>query len=759
MAPITIQQALDLAVQHHQAGRLREAETLYRQVLAQQPQHVGAMHLLGVIAHQAGRNDIAVDLIRRAILICPNFPEAHINLGNALKDLGQLDEALAAFRQAIALDPKSPQAHFNRGNALGDKGQLQEAIAAFRQAIALDPNMAEFHSNLGNALKDAGLLDEAIAACQQAIALNPNLPEAYCGLGTALQGNGQLDEAIAAYRRAIALRPNFPEALTNLGIALKDKGLLDEAIAAFGQAIAVKPDHAEAHTNLGNALRDLGQLDDAVAAHRRAIAFKPNFPQAYNNLGVALTVKGEIDEAVGAFRKAIALNPNDLAANSNLGSALKDAGLLDEAIDAFRRAIALQPGHAEAHSKLLLSLHYHPDYDAEKIAEEHRRWNRQHAEPLQISTPFHPNDRRPDRPLRIGYVSADFRNHACAHFLWPLLRNHDHRHFHITCYAQVLNPDSLTQRFMGCADQWRSIVGLSDEQVARRIRDDSIDILVDAMGHSGGNRLLVFAYKPAPIAASWMGYVGATTLSAIDYRITDSYLHPPGLDDECHTEESIRLPDCLWCYDPLSDEPSVNPLPALNENLVTFGCLNNFCKINEPVLELWARVLNAVDRSRLILLAPEGSCRLRAMESFRRHGIEAHRVSFVGNRPRPQYLECYHRVDIALDPFPYNGHTTSLDAWWMGVPVVTLVGQTTVGRMGLSHASNLQHSELAAMNPQDYLRTAVALAGDPRRLAHLRSTLRARMQQSPLMDAPKFARNIEAAYRQMWHCWCELSQK
>jgi predicted O-linked N-acetylglucosamine transferase (SPINDLY family) len=269
------------------------------------------------------------------------------------------------------------------------------------------------------------------------------------------------------------------------------------------------------------------------------------------------------------------------------------------------------------------------------------------------------------------------------------------------------------------------------------------------------NRLLVFARKPAPVQVTFAGYPGTTGLSAIDYRLTDPYLDPPGLNDRHYSEESIRLCDTFWCYDPLASEPAVNPLPALGKGHITFGCLNNFCKINASVLKLWAQVLKAIDHSQIMIRTAEGTHRQRTLGLLEQEGITPDRVTFVASQPRPQYLELYHRIDIGLDTFPYNGHTTSLDSFWMGVPVITLVGQTVVGRAGLSQLTNLGLPELIGQTPEQYVGLAAELAGDWPRLAELRATLRARMQKSPLMDAPRFARNVEAAYRAMWRRWCE----
>lgn len=356
MARLTIQQSFELAMQHHQAGRLGDAEQIYRQILVQQPQHVGAMQRLAVLAQQGGRRDLALDLFRRAIAVRPDYADAHNNLGNALRENGQFDEAIAACRRAIALKANYPEAYYNLGIALTEKGQVEEAIAAYRQAIALKPGFPDAHYNLGIVLRVKGQIDEAIAAYRQAIAMRPNFPQAYGNLGIALNEKGNLDEAVVAYRQAIALRPNDPETFYNLGTALTGKGRLDEAIAAYRKAIALRPNFPEAHSNLGIALVGKGRLDEAIAAYRQAIAIKPNYPEAHSNLGNALRDKGEPDPAIAACRQAIALRPDYAEAHSNLGNALSDKGQLDQAVAAYRQAIAFSPDYADAHRNLALIL-------------------------------------------------------------------------------------------------------------------------------------------------------------------------------------------------------------------------------------------------------------------------------------------------------------------------------------------------------------------------------------------------------------------
>ena len=382
-----------------------------------------------------------------------------------------------------------------------------------------------------------------------------------------------------------------------------------------------------------------------------------------------------------------------------------------------------------------------------------QRWNQKHAEPFKKWIQAHSKTQDPERRLRIGYVSPDFCQHVVGRNILPLLRGHDHGQFEIFCYSNVGRVDRLTDQFRGLADEWRDILNLTDAQAADVIRQDRIDILVDLALHTGGHRLGIFARKPAPVQVTFAGYPGSTGLDSIEYRLTDPYLDPLGLNDSFYSEKSYRLPDSFWCYDPLLGEIDINEPPVKSVGFLTFGCLNNFCKVNDVVLQLWARLLKTVSNSRLLMMAPEGRSRERVLDQLGKSGIDRQRMEFVGQQSRGEYLQTYHRVDIGLDTFPYNGHSTSLDAFWMGVPVITMVGQTAVGRAGFSQLTNLGLPEFIARTPEEYVQIASELAGNPTRLAELRRTLRARMKASALMDAALFARNIEAAYREMWRSW------
>ena len=716
---MTVSQAYTAAIQHHRAGRLGDAEALYRQILAGQPNHAEALHHLGVIALQSGQPETALEWIRQALTIAPANPAAHSNFAEACRTMGRLDEAIAAYRQVLVLSPQSPEVENNLGNALKDIGQSEEAVTAYRRALAL----------------------------------KPDLPETYNNLAILLAGQGLFDEAITTYERALQLKPDFAAAHNNLGTALAAQGRHGDAIAAFQHALESQPTYPEAHHNVGLSLQEQGRVRDAIAAFRRALQLRPYYPDAWNNLGNALRRESQLDEAETAYRHALQLRPENPPAWNNLGNALKDQGRVDEAIAAYRRACDLMTDYREAHSNLVYTLQFHPDYDDKRIAQEHQRWNRQFALPSK-PLPAHVNDRDPERRLRLGYVSPDFRFQAEAHFVVPLLEAHDHQKFEIHCYASVASPDHVTDRLRRSADVWHDVHRLSDLDLAQQIRDNGIDILIDLTMHMARNRLLVFARRPAPVQVTWLAYPGSTGLDTMDYRLTDNYLDPPTAGTPCYSEQSVRLPDSWCCYHPLSDGPTVGSLPAADAAGITFGCLNNFCKINDQTVDLFAGALRAADGSRLLLMAPEGRTRARLLHQFSQHDVPPSRIEFVGRISRLDYLKLYHRIDIALDPLPYNGITTTCDALWMGVPVISLAGKTAAGRAGVSILSTLGLPELATRSPGEYAQAAKQLAHDRPALAALRAALRPRMETSPLMEAPRFARNLEAACRTMWQRWC-----
>jgi protein O-GlcNAc transferase len=791
----TISEAMAVALRYHREGRLQAAEQTCRQILAVDPNQADAWHLLGVIALQSGKHEGAVECIGRAISLKGNVAAFHNNQGEAYRALHKIPQAAACYSRALQLQPGYAEAHSNMGAAFKEQGNLDEAVACYRRALQLKPDLAEAHNNLGAAFKEQGNVDGAVASYRRALELKPDYADALGNLFAAFKEQGKWDEAIACCRRAIASKPDSAEAHIYLGNALKEERKLDEAIACYRRAAELKPDYALAHSNLGIALREQGRLEDAVACYRRALELAPDYASAHFNLGCVYKELGKLDDAVACYRSALKARPEYAEALCNLGSAVKDQGNLDEALACFRRAAELGGGKAgsgehgagspegtrqgatqrvpgdflspcrvpsgwlpapcfsAAESNLLYTQMFSPDYDARTIFEEHRRWNRRRAEPLAKFIEPHSNDRTANRRLRVGYLSPDFRLHPIGRFLLPLLESHDHANVEIFCYASQNVSDRITERCQASADVWRNVFDLSDEQLAGAVRGDRIDILVDLTMHMAMNRLLVFARKPAPVQVTYLAYPGTTGLETMDYRLTDPYLDPPD-ETEFYSEQSIWLPETYWCYLPVDQTPPAGELPSLLAGHVTFGCLNNFCKVTPPTLSAWSRLLQAAPGARLVLHAHAGGHRDRVQEFFAQQGVSRERVSFVPVLSPADYFRIYQQIDVALDPFPFGGGTTTCDALWMGVPVVSLAGRTAVGRGGLSILSNLGLNDLVARDSGEYVQKALDLASDAQRLIELRRTLRQRMQNSPLMDAPRFARNVEAAYRAMWRRWC-----
>ncbi|MGA3066997.1 MAG: hypothetical protein ABSF29_09140 [Tepidisphaeraceae bacterium] len=439
---------------------------------------------------------------------------------------------------------------------------------------------------------------------------------------------------------------------------------------------------------------------------------------------------------------------------NNLAKAMRATGRASEALKIYDRILAARPDESVIHGERCCLLPLLPEYDSAAILRESLEWNRRYAQPLGREILPHGNDRNPQRRLRVGYVSPDFRHHCQLFYTLPLFSRHDHAQFEIYCYARVAKPDEVTAHLRTYADVWRDTLNQTDEEVARIVRQDKIDILVDLTMHMPGGRPLLFARKPAPVQITWLAYPGTTGMPAIDYRLTDPYLDPPGQTDAFYAEKSIRLPHTFWCYDPQARGLEVNPLPALGAGHITFGCLNNFCKVNDQALGLWSRVLKRLPTSRMILYVQDPDSRARITQTL---DIDPARIEFVPRQSLGNYLKTYQRIDIGLDTVPYNGHTTSLDSFWMGVPVVTLVGKTVVGRAGWSQLNNLNLKELAAHDEAGFADIAVGLATDLPRLGELRRDLRARMEKSPLMDAALFAGGLEATYRRLWRDWCNAA--
>lgn len=643
---------LHLAVDHHRNGRLDEAEALYRQILAHNPDHADALHLLGLVAGGQGRLDAAIDLIE--------------------------------------------------------------------QAIARRNDVADYHNNLGGLLKRAG----------------------------------RAAQAVAAYRRALTIAPGAIATLLNLAQALRDLALISEAEQAVRQAIERAPDNARAHYDLGVLLQRQGKIEEAIACFERVLALAPDHADAHFSLGAVLHGRDRLAAAERCYRRALECKPGHVEALNNLGENLKIVGRFAEAIACFRRAIALDPRRAWPRSNLLLSLNYDIDQTPERVAAEHRSigalWEQEARR-----WAGHARDRDSSRPLRVGLVSGDFRNSSCAPFIQALIAALDPREIDLACYSHVARPDSVTAAMQRAVPRWRNVLALDPDQLAAEIDADRIDILVDLGGHTRDNRLAVFARKPAPVQISWLGYPNTTGLAAIDGRLTDEWADPIGEADRLHTERLIRLPRCFLCYAAPADAPAASPADRRG---ITFGSFNNANKVNSATARLWTRIIDAVPDSRLLLKAQqfkdaETAAAYRAL--FAAAGLSPDRLEL---RPwaagQVEHLSAYRQIDIALDPFPYNGTATTCEALWMGVPVVSLAGRAHAGRVGLSLLRAVGLSDLVADDAENYVATAVRLALDRPRVAALRSALRPRMAASELCDGPGFGRAVTAALRASWRAWC-----
>jgi len=607
-----------------------------------------------------------------------------------------------------------------------------------------------------------GQLAEAEKLYRQVLSSQPDNAPSLHGLGLIACEVGQHREGIELIRRAVSLDPSNADYLRHLGQAFLETAAYQEAADVYSQLTQRDPTALD-WTNLSIALRELRRYKRALAATYQAIALNPALALAYAAQGDILDRLRDFTAAARAYEKSIELEPAAPRVLDALATTFHKQGLVEQAVDIARRtvdcALSLYPplDAADCFQELLFLLHYDPRQDGPSILAEHRRWD-QILAMLRRDDRFD-NDRSPDRRLRIGYVSPDFTNHPVGIALLPLFLNHDRQAFEITCYNDVLGPDAMTDKFRSLADHWRDIQNLSHAQLAQQIRADQIDLLIDMTGQTPRHRLQAFAEHPAPVQITYGGYPATTGLSAMDYRITDSFLDPPGQSESHNSETLLRLKGSFWCYSLHEPTPNVNQLPALTNGHITFGSLNNACKHTAPTLSAWASLLHQLPTSRLMILVNEAdgqSPHLR--REFERLQINPDRIQPVARKPRADYLSLYNQIDIALDPLTYNSHMTGCDALWMGVPLITLTGQTSVGRAGTSLLSNLGLTELIASNPEQYFQLATQLATDLPRLAQLRSSLRQRMMQSPLCHAPAYARDIERLYRTAWKNWCQGSQ-
>jgi len=711
------------AVQFHRQGNLTAAEGMYQDVLAAHPRHFEALHLLGVLRMQRNRPADALPLFEQALAIDPRSTEVLLTTAGALMALKRPGEALLKLNALIALRPADPEALYNKGVVLAALAMKDEAIRAYQATIAIRPDHWPALFNLGN---------EYAAAKRYA-------------------------EALACFDKVLALNPSHIDVLNNSGNALAKLERPNEALERFSRALALQPTNLIALTNRGNVFSQLRQYDQALAHYDRVLAIDPRNVAALFNRGNALIDLGRPYDAAESLRRALVLRRDAADIHASYANALFDCRQPAEAVAEFRRALELAPENSDFHSNLIFALNFEASTTLADHQSERLRWGKRY-EHLQIAALPHNNTPDPDRRLRVGYVSSHFRSQAATFSFGGLLTCHDRERFDVVCFSDTKEEDEITARLRAIAGTWHRTVGLSDEQLADLVRSEGIDILVDLVGHMRGYRLPVFARKPAPVQVTAWGEPTGTGVRAIDYLFADPVLVPIS-ERSLLVEKIFDLPNFLGYWTPEA-LPQPTPLPAHERGHITFGSFNRFAKVLEPVLRAWARILRAVPNSRLVLkdgVFDRDSQRAPILATLATEGIAAERVTVLDKTTRADHFIAYQELDIALDPFPHGGGMTTLDALWMGVPVVTWPGRTTSSRLAAATLTALGLTELIAPNLESYIALAVAKASDLEALARLRAGLRLRLANSAVGDPVRYARAVEAAYREMWRRWCSSS--
>jgi predicted O-linked N-acetylglucosamine transferase (SPINDLY family) len=729
----------------------KDALAAFRQVVALSPNDASAHFNLGVAYKTAGQMEQAAASYRSALTLNPQYIEALSNLGNVLQDLSQLDEAVQCYRKALVIQPRSADTHYSLGNALRGLKQLEQAVKSYRQVVKLKPDFAVAHCDLGSTLKELGNLNEAVECYQRAIEIAPIFVEAYQNLGGLFRELGRTDEALRCYKQAIQIQPDSAETLSNLALIFYDLKQFNHAIETCQRAIALNPNYALAHNNLGLSLKSFGQLDSAVASFRSAIACDTNCNSAYNNLGNALKELRRYDEAIASYRQAIHRMPNFAEAYNNLGTAQSSLGQFSNAQASFKQALKVKPDYFDAHSNLLMdssytSTHSPADYLAEALHFDESITRK-------VTTRFTTWQCEPTpQKLRVGIVSADLHSHPVGHFLESLLAQLNRSRIELIAYTNNPIGDALTARIKPYFSAWKPAFALSDQATAQLIHNDGIHILIDLSGHTAKNRLPMFAWKPAPVQVTWLGYFASTGVSAINYLLADEMGVPE--NQRSHFSETIwYLPDTRLCFTPPDTLISVASLPSLSNGYITFGCFQNLAKIGDEVLAVWGRIFAALPHAQLRLMSQQlndPSVVSLLQQRLQKYGIAKERTSLYGSVPRATYLAEHAEVDVILDTFPYPGGTTTCEALWMGVPTLTLAGDTLLARQGASLLTAAGLPDWIATSKSEYVAKAVHFASDLPKMTALRIGLREQVRTSPLFDAPRFAIHFEETLWAMW---------
>lgn len=745
LAEEALQTAENCGLDEKQSGRLRSLLAT-RNAKAPEPHEVNQF----VTLFTTGRIAEAEQVARRLTHHYPGNGTGWKALGAALAYQANWGEALPALKQAAELLPGDAESHFNLGLAYQQHQDFTSAESAYFRALSIRANYAEAYNNLGLLYDANGQNSKAVSSFQKAISVKADFAQAYNNLGLSLHRTQQYSDAIAQFHQAIQLQPNYAEAYNNLAASLQAVGALAEAEAMARKSIAINPLCASSYNNLGNLLQETGRLEEAEDMLKKALEINSGLPDAYNNLGNLYQGRKKYGEAYLYYQRAVELNPNDPNSWSNLGTVSQALGEFHQAIACYQKALEIDPHYHNAHSNLLFALNYLSENAPEKDFELAVRYGESVAEKASRFTQWN-CERSPSR-LRVGIVSGDMLSHPVGYFLENVVKEINPESIELFAYATHHQEDALTERIRPRFAQWRSIYGIPDPVVASLIHDDAVHILIDLSGHTAFNRLAMFAYKAAPVQASWLGYFATTGVKEIDYLIADPWTLPVS-EEPFFTEKIWRLPETRLCFTPPDAFVETSQLPALTNGYITFGCFNNLGKLNDEVVKTWAEILLATPTNRLMLKAPqllEPATQEKTKMRFAQYGVNPDRLILEGPSSRTEYLKKYHLIDIALDPFPFTGGTTSAETLWMGVPVLTLTGDRFIGRQGVGLMENAGLHAWVAKDKKSYIELAIQHSTAITELAKLRNGLRQQVLDSPVFDAKRFAAHFEQALWGMW---------
>ncbi|QDT13560.1 tetratricopeptide repeat protein [Stieleria marina] len=710
------------ALDHHRRGNYEIAKQIYCKLIAQQPDNADAWHLLGMLLHATDHNTDALECLENAVTLSPNHAEYLSNLGLVYSSVQQNDRALETLRRAVAIAPKMVAARNNLGTLLLKTQQIEAAETQFQAALQIDPDFTVAAVNLGNTWQQLG----------------------------------RVQDAETIYRRCLSREPSNTLALTNLGESLRSQCRWSDAVDALQQAIAINPDLVDTRITLGRTLLNLAMHDEAKQQFALLIEQWPDHPKVHQYMGTTLHELHDNQAAAKTLSTALQLAPKDPYIHVALGFVHLDEGQRDLAADRFRKAIELNPAISDAHSCLLFIMSGDSAVSPDRLLDESRRWGERHGnvEPIINHCDAARKSRNANRRLRIGYVSPDFCSHPVARFIEPILQAHDRQQVEVYCYAEVPVPDARTESLRQLSDHWQFTTGRSNRQVAQLIANDNIDILVDLAGHTSRNRLEAFAFKPAPVQMTWMGYPNTTGLAAIDYRLTCETQNP--IDEPSyHVEGLIRMQGGAICFAAPRKAPALQPPPMVDSACVTFGSLHRPFKITPEVQQLWAKVLHAFPRSRLLALSTYFSDETKSnlIQSLIDLGIDAARIEIRDEFGDTSYLNTYHEIDIALDVFPWAGGTTTLEALWMGVPVVARYGDRRSARSTAAIVDAIGQPNWIARSDDEYISIIDTLLKEAPGMSSIRANLRSQTQRT-IANADRFTRELENVYQQAWDRWC-----